>query len=259
MIEFYRTLSKAEVDSRYLNLKDDSGKRYGFDFPPHTTKLIIVDNQERKFNATKHHEHQIWGNLRKWYEFNSITAGTRILIKFNPDEKINGNHVVRLLIEKLGEIREEKNIEEENEISEQKKIEIPLEFERQLESFLEKNLNKLEQGLKLYKDEVGNYGRQYPTDIGPIDLLCVNKESNFVVVELKKGRGSDSAVGQIQRYMGWVKENLCKNDQNVFGVIITHEFDNKLKYSVVANDKLKIRYYKIHLEFVSEDNVKETN
>ena len=60
MVEFYRTISKAEVNAKYLNLKDDSGKRYGSYFPPHATKLVIVDDQERKFNSTKHHEHQIW-------------------------------------------------------------------------------------------------------------------------------------------------------------------------------------------------------
>ncbi len=146
-------------------------------------------------------------------------------------------------------------MEENNDYEEPKKIEIPIEFERQLESFLEKNLHKLEDGLRLYKDEAGNPGRQYPTDIGPIDLLSVDKDGNFVVVELKKGRSSDAAVGQIQRYMGWVKQNLCKTNQSVFGIIVTHEFDAKLKYSAYANDKLKIRYYKIHLEFVSEENI----
>ena len=258
MIEFFRTISKAEVNSTYLNLKDDLGKRYGFQFPPHKTKLTIIDNKERKFIAQKHHDNQIWGNIRTWYEANNITPGTTILITFDPNEKeINGNPVVRLLIEKIADLKKEMVIEEESEVYEPKKIEIPIEFERQLESFLEKNLQKLEAGLKLYKDDAGNFGRQYPTDIGPIDLLCVNNNGNFVVVELKKGRSSDAAIGQIQRYMGWVKKNLCKNNETVFGTIITHEFDNKLRYSVAANDKLRIKYYKIHLEFISEEDVKE--
>ena len=49
MIEFYRTISKAETNSKYLNLKDDFGKKYGSYFPPHSTKLVIVDDKERRF------------------------------------------------------------------------------------------------------------------------------------------------------------------------------------------------------------------
>lgn len=46
----------------------------------------------------------------------------------------------------------------------------------------------------------GMLGQQYPTDIGPIDVLSVQPTSNsFVVIELKKGRSSDQVVGQILR------------------------------------------------------------
>ena len=257
MIEFSKTISQSEINSKYLNLKDDFNRKYGSYFPTHATKLIILDNQERKFDALKHHEHQIWGSLRRWFETNNITAGTKIIIKYDSNEKLDGKPVIRLIIERIGELPKDKIIEKEwSEIYESEKIEIPIEFEKQLESFLEKNLGRLENGLKLYKDESGQYGRQYPIEEGIIDLLCVDKEGNFVIIELKKGRGSREAVGQIQHYMGWVKENLCKEKQEVLGIIITHEFDTKLKYSVSANDKLRIRYYKIHLEFVSEKEVK---
>ena len=64
MVESTKTISKSEIDSNYLNLKDDFGNRYGSQFPPHAKKLIIVDGQQRKFNATEDHEHQIWGKLK---------------------------------------------------------------------------------------------------------------------------------------------------------------------------------------------------
>ena len=41
-----------------------------------------------------------------------------------------------------------------------------------------------------------------------------------LVIELKKGRASDSVVGQIQRYMGYVKDELAEKNQPVKGVII---------------------------------------
>jgi hypothetical protein len=61
----------------------------------------------------------------------------------------------------------------------------------------------------LYQNEESN-GRQYPTPIGNIDLLAIDKKNKeFVVIELKKGRSSDAVIGQILRYMGWVKDKLA--------------------------------------------------
>lgn len=42
------------------------------------------------------------------------------------------------------------------------------------------------------------------------DVLAISKDKQEVlVVELKKGRASDSVVGQIQRYMGYVAEEVA--------------------------------------------------
>jgi hypothetical protein len=35
------------------------------------------------------------------------------------------------------------------------------------------------------------------------------------VIELKKGKASDSVVGQVQRYMGYVKDELVEKNQRV--------------------------------------------
>lgn len=100
--------------------------------------------------------------------------------------------------------------------------------EKILEDFLEKNLNALEQGLTLI-------GRQHPTITGPIDLLCRDKNNNFVVVELKKGRTSDRVVGQILRYIGFIKENMLDApNQHVRGIIVGREIDKKLEMSLKA-------------------------
>jgi RecB family endonuclease NucS len=58
--------------------------------------------------------------------------------------------------------------------------------------------------LSLYQDETGRDGIENRTDVGPIDILAVDTEGNFVVFELKLSRGPDYAMGQIARYMGWV-------------------------------------------------------
>jgi len=93
--------------------------------------------------------------------------------------------------------------------------------------------------LKLYVDENDRDGFEYPTDVGPIDILAVDEEGNFVVFELKLSRGADKAMGQISRYMGWIKQNLAK-DKGVKGVIVAKKVDEKLKYarSIIPNISL---------------------
>src|SRR5207253_2099198 len=78
--------------------------------------------------------------------------------------------------------------------------------------------------------ENGN-GKQYVTDDnGRIDILAISKDKKeLLVVELKKGRASDIVVGQVQRYMGYVKEVIAEENQIVKGIIIALEVDLKLK------------------------------
>ncbi len=67
------------------------------------------------------------------------------------------------------------------------------------------------------------------------------------MVELKKGRVSDSVVGQIQRYMGYVQEELAESGQVVKGVIIALEDDLRIRraLSVASN----IDFYKYQVSF----------
>lgn len=79
-------------------------------------------------------------------------------------------------------------------------------LERDLQQFLARNLELIEAGLKPHPD----YQLiEFPTDVGFIDLLCQDSTCSLVVIEIKSGWASDSAVGQIARYMGWVQANLA--------------------------------------------------
>jgi len=122
-------------------------------------------------------------------------------------------------------------------------------MEKYLEEFIEANFSKINFGakLELYQDEE-NSGRQYPTPIGNIDLLAVDKEKKeFVVIELKKGRSSDVVIGQILRYMGWVKENLAK-DYDVRGIIIVKEKDERLEYALKLMPKVCLFIYSVSFD-----------
>jgi len=93
-------------------------------------------------------------------------------------------------------------------------------MEKHLEDFLVENWRQTELGKKydIYEEDGEIVGKQYPTDTGPVDILAISKDKKeLLVVELKKGRVSDSVVGQIQRYMGYVLEELAEDNQTVKG------------------------------------------
>jgi len=118
-----------------------------------------------------------------------------------------------------------------DDIDEQKSLKETLEKlfrERLLEEALEKNPSALEKGLQLVKN-----GRQFPTDVSNIDLLMIDQNSSYIVVELKKGKTEDDVVGQTLRYMGWVRENLSKA-KVVRGIIVVAkgEITNKLEMAI---------------------------
>ena len=120
-------------------------------------------------------------------------------------------------------------------------------LEKYLEDFIVSNFKTIFKGkLRIYEDAEGNDGQQYATDIGPIDILALEPESNsFVIIELKKGRPSDQVVGQILRYMGWVKKNLCKDGQAVKGLVICRDPDPKLTYALEMTQNIDVRYYSV--------------
>lgn len=125
-------------------------------------------------------------------------------------------------------------------------------LEKHLEDFIVENWDKIDFGedLKLYVDSNGNSGQQYYTEeVGYIDLLAQDTQDNFVVIELKKGRKDDEVIGQVLRYMGWVRKNLCSKEQNVRGLIVVGERDPKLRYALQeVNAKVAAMVYQVNFK-----------
>jgi restriction system protein len=94
-------------------------------------------------------------------------------------------------------------------------------------------------------------GQQFKADTGPIDILAVSKDKKtLLVVELKKGRASDVVVGQIQRYMGYVKEELAEKGQTVRGVIIALEDDLRIRRSLAVATNIEFFRYQVGFKLV---------
>ena len=140
-------------------------------------------------------------------------------------------------------------------ISTDETVEDPSVFalEKHLEDFLVENWSQTELGMQydIIEEEGELVGQQYSTDTGPIDILAVSKDKKTIlVIELKKGRASDSVVGQIQRYMGFVNEELLEDGQSVKGIIIALEEDLKLNRALSMTRNIDFFRYEIDFKLI---------
>jgi restriction system protein len=122
-------------------------------------------------------------------------------------------------------------------------------LEKHLEEFISKNWQTLELAKQydIYQDE-DQTGQQYPIGNGYIDILAISKDKRrLLVIELKKGRTSDVVVGQILRYMGYVKESIAEAHQQVHGIIIAHEDDPSMQMALSMTSN--IDFYQYHIQF----------
>lgn len=125
-------------------------------------------------------------------------------------------------------------------------------LEKHLEDFLVANWNQTPLGKRydIYQEE-DNFGQQFPTDTGPIDILAISKDKREVlVVELKKGRASDAVIGQIQRYMGYIAEEIAEESQTVKGVIIALEDDLRIKRALKVATNIDFYKYEVRFDLI---------
>jgi endonuclease NucS-like protein len=102
-------------------------------------------------------------------------------------------------------------------------------LESHLRDFLAKNLERIEPGLRLYVSD-NETGVEYRIDDGRIDLLAIDRDGKYVVIELKLSRGRNKTLGQLLYYMGWVDQHLGNGPCR--GVIIANEIPDDLKVAV---------------------------
>jgi hypothetical protein len=100
-------------------------------------------------------------------------------------------------------------------------------YEHHLRDYLARNPSAISLGLRLYEDD-GFTGVEFPVDGRYIDVLAVDPDGDFVVIELKVSRGYDRTIGQILRYMGWIEKNLA-GSKKVRGIIVAGEITDDLR------------------------------
>ncbi len=118
-------------------------------------------------------------------------------------------------------------------------------YEAHLRDFLAKNLNIIEPGLVLFQSgEVS--GVEYRIEGGRIDILAVDANGDFVVIELKLSGGRNRALGQLLYYMGWVDTNMDIN-KPCRGVIVAADITDELMTATKRVDGVSLYQYKISM------------
>lgn len=120
-------------------------------------------------------------------------------------------------------------------------------LEAHLRDFLAKNLDRIEPGLRLYATQERN-GIEFAVDAGRIDLLAVDRNEKFVVIELKLSQGRNKALGQLLYYMGWVDKHLGEGPCR--GFIIASDITEELSVAVSRVTGIKLAEY--HMSFAIE-------
>lgn len=125
-------------------------------------------------------------------------------------------------------------------------VQSPSEFayESDLRDFLGKNLSHIEPGLQLYQDE-GISGIEFPVGGRFIDILALDAERRFVVIELKVSRGYDRVIGQLLRYMAWIEKHQAEPGQGVRGIIAAREISEDLKLACAYLPNVSLYEYEL--------------
>lgn len=121
-------------------------------------------------------------------------------------------------------------------------------MEKHLEEFLVRNWSSTVLGKShyIYTEDGEQIGQQFPTDTGNIDILAISKDGReLLVVELKRGRASDSVVGQVQRYMGYIMSELAEEGQAVRGCIVALEDDIRIRHALKVNPLIDFYRYEV--------------
>ena len=100
------------------------------------------------------------------------------------------------------------------------------------------------------EEEGGVNGIEFPAGGKFIDILAVDVNANYVVIELKVSRGYDRVVGQIRRYMGWIAKNHANPGQKVRGVIIARAITEDLQLACLGLPDVSLFEYELSIAYV---------
>lgn len=172
--------------------------------------------------------------ISKYWQFGGSPRGIKKLRWY---ETIRLKHIA--LLEGDGEDSKDEALSDDDIEDEQSFV-----SEADLRDFLAHNLSVIEPQLKLYEVD-GRTGIEFRLDQGRIDILAVDIEKKFVVIELKLSKGRNKALGQLLYYMGWVDDNLGRGPCR--GIIVAADISNELATAVKRVPGVSLFRYRVSL------------
>ncbi len=107
----------------------------------------------------------------------------------------------------------------------------------------------------LYEEDGELIGCEFDTgEVGRIDILARGKDgSSWLVIELKRGQSDDQTVGQLLRYLGWVRKNLAQPGERVDGLIVCREVTPALRYAIAESPSVAVKTYRVSFSLVDTE------
>ena len=109
-----------------------------------------------------------------------------------------------------------------------------------------RTLSDIEAGLTLYR-KGHRTGVEFDVGGRRIDILAVDSSGSLVVIELKRPEAHDRVVGQLLRYIGWIRQNVARPNQRVRGIIIARQFTHDLRLAASAHPDIQLKQYEVKI------------
>ena len=118
-------------------------------------------------------------------------------------------------------------------------------LEDELTLRLEAGMSVFGMNLHIYNHKGDFYGRQYPFEMGRLDLLCEDKNENLYIIELKKDSGYDDAYVQTAQYVAWFEKAPISQGKKVYGIICLNAPTPELVRKVRNDPRIRLFEYQI--------------
>ena len=80
--------------------------------------------------------------------------------------------------------------------------------------------------------------------------MALASDNALVVLELKVSKGYDRVVGQLLRYVNWVRQNLAEPGQRVRGMIVCRAMTDDLKLACSSIPDIELFEYQLSVTVI---------